>query len=146
MPPGDPFAEVEVWDLPVRLVHWALVLLLCFQLTSAHIGGEWMRWHAWSGYTILVLVVFRIVWGFAGTTHARFASFVTGPGAVARFLPRLAAREPLPYASHNPLAGWMIVALLVSLLLQAGSGLFSNDGAGFEGPLASLVGVDASTE
>lgn len=135
---------VQVWDLPVRVVHWALVVLFTFQVASAYIGGDWMRWHAYSGYTILTLVVFRVLWGFAGSRYARFAQFLASPAATLRFLPQLASREPLPYPGHNPLAGWMVVALLLCLLLQAGSGLFANDGAGFEGPLARLVSVEAS--
>jgi cytochrome b len=135
---------VQVWDLPVRAVHWALAVLFAFQVTSAYLGGDWMRWHAYSGYAILTLVVFRVSWGFAGSRHARFAQFLASPAAVLRFLPQLASREPLPYVGHNPLAGWMVVALLVCLLLQAGSGLFANDGAGFEGPLARLVTLELS--
>jgi cytochrome b len=137
-------APILVWDLPVRIVHWTLALLFAFQLVTGYLGGDLMPWHGLSGYCILVLVVFRVLWGFAGTRYARFTQFLAGPAEVLRFLPRLGSREPLPYLGHNPLAGWMVVALLVSLLAQAGSGLFANDGADFAGPLASLVTLETS--
>ena len=79
--PQEARVAVKVWDLPVRLFHWILVLLLVFQYASGKIGGGLMAWHVYSGYGVLVLVVFRILWGFAGSTHARFASFLKGPAA-----------------------------------------------------------------
>ena len=142
MTPGT--RHILVWDLPVRIVHWALVALLAFQVFSAWLGGEWMRWHELSGYTILFLVAFRIAWGVVGTRYARFSSFVAGPGAVLRMLPGMLRREPLPFAGHNPLAGWMVLALLAALALQAGTGLFANDGAGFQGPFAAYVSTERS--
>ena len=144
MTPTTSPRAIRVWDLPVRLVHWALVLLLGFQVFSAWRGGEWMQWHAYSGCTILFLVVFRIAWGFLGTRYALFSSFIASPAAVLRMLPAMFRREPLPYAGHNPLAGWMVLAIFVALLLQAATGLFANDGAGFQGPLAGYISTEAS--
>jgi cytochrome b len=141
----ETYVSIKVWDLPVRLFHWAIVLLLVFQLVSGKIGGNMMRWHAYSGYAMLVLVLFRIFWGFGGSTHARFASFIAGPAATLRFARRLFSREAVPQVGHNPLGGWMVIALVVSLTLQAISGLFANDGAAFEGPFASRVGFEVST-
>jgi cytochrome b len=137
---------IKVWDLPVRLFHWALVLLFAFQVVSGKIGGDLMPWHAYSGYGVLVLVVFRILWGFAGSTHARFASFLAGPAATLRFAKRLFSREAVPQVGHNPLGGWMVLALVVSLALQAATGLFTNDGVSVEGPLAALVSLDVSND
>ncbi len=130
---------VRVWDAPVRLFHWALVLLIGFQFFTAQMKGDWMTWHMRAGYAILALVFFRILWGFAGSSSARFSSFLAGPAACLRFVKKLLARAPAPYASHNPLGGWMVVFLLVALLVQAGTGLFANDDIATEGPLASLV-------
>ena len=144
MTPTASRRAILVWDLPVRLVHWALVLLLAFQVFSAWRGGAWMQWHAYSGYSILFLVAFRIAWGFLGTHYARFSSFLASPAAVLRAVPAVFRRAPMAYAGHNPLAGWMVVALLASLLVQIGTGLFANDGAGFQGPLASRISIDAS--
>lgn len=135
---------VKVWDLPVRLFHWILVLLLVFQFVSGKIGGSLMAWHIFAGYGVLVLVVFRIFWGFAGSTHARFASFLKGPAAALRFASRLLSRTAVPQLGYNPLGGWMVVALLISLALQAASGLFANDVLGTKGPLAALVSLEIS--
>ncbi len=133
------FAKVRVWDAPVRIVHWALVLLFAFQVYSGNTGGNVMLWHAYAGYAILSLVLFRIAWGFVGSTHARFAEFLAGPVGAARFARKLFSRELAVFAGHNPLGGWMVVALLLSLALQAGTGLFANDDIATEGPLAVLV-------
>jgi cytochrome b len=142
--PQETHVAIKVWDLPVRLFHWALVLLLVFQLVSGKIGGDMMAWHVYSGYGVLVLVIFRILWGFAGSTHARFASFLAGPAATLRFASRLLSREAVPQVGHNPLGGWMVIAMVVSLALQATSGLFANDGVATEGPLAALASIEVS--
>jgi cytochrome b len=134
----------RVWDLPVRLFHWVLVLLLVSQVVTGRIGGSLMPFHAYCGYAVLVLVVFRILWGFAGSTHARFVSFLAGPAATARFAMRLFSRKAVPQVGHNPLGGWMVVALILCLGLQAASGLFANDGASAQGPLASKVALETS--
>ncbi|HEX7465586.1 MAG TPA: cytochrome b/b6 domain-containing protein [Usitatibacter sp.] len=141
----ETYVSIKVWDLPVRIFHWAIFLLLAFQLVSGKMGGSMMAWHAYSGYGMLVLVIFRVLWGFAGSTHARFASFLAGPAKTLRFARRLFSREAVPQVGHNPLGGWMVIALLASLALQAMSGLFANDGAEFAGPLAVTAGFDLST-
>ena len=129
----------RVWDLPVRLFHWLLVLLVAFQFYSGNVGGNVMRWHMLAGYAILTLVLFRIAWGIAGSTTARFAQFLVGPRAALAFARRLLSRSPAPHAGHNPIGGWMVIALLGALALQAASGLFANDDISTEGPLAVLV-------
>jgi cytochrome b len=138
--------EIKVWDMPVRIFHWALAVLLVFQVVSGKIGGSMMPWHVYSGYAVLVLVIFRILWGFAGSTHARFASFLAGPAATLRFAVRLFSREAVPQVGHNPLGGWMVVALIASLAVQTITGLFANDGVATQGPLAALVSLEASND
>jgi cytochrome b len=128
----------------VRLFHWILVLLLVFQFVSGKIGGSMMPWHVYSGYAVLVLIVFRVFWGFAGSTHARFASFLKGPAAALHFAKRLLSRKAVPQVGYNPLGGWMVIALLISLALQTTSGLFANDNLATEGPLAALVSIELS--
>ena len=141
---SDRYSSIKVWDAWIRFFHWSLVLLFAFQLYSGNTGGNVMQWHMYAGYAVLALVLFRVAWGFAGSTHARFASFVEGPVVTARFAARLFSREPAPAVGHNPLGGWMVVALLASLALQAGTGLFANDDIATEGPLAALVSKNVS--
>ena len=137
MKPGE--IQLKVWDVPVRLFHWALVLLFAFMFFSGKSGSDWMEWHMRSGYAILALVLFRILWGFAGSTHARFSSFLAGPAACIQSLKHMLARQPSPYPGHNPLGGWMVLVLLLALLVQTGTGLFANDDLLSEGPLAALI-------
>ncbi len=135
---------VKVWDLPVRLFHWSLAALLALSWWSGTRGGDWLPLHERSGYAILTLVIFRMLWGWAGSDSARFAGFVRGPRAVLAYAHSLAARRPPAYLGHNPLGGWMVLALLASLLLQGASGLFATDDVAFSGPLAHDVGERAS--
>jgi cytochrome b len=134
----------RVWDWPVRLVHWAMVLLLIALLVTANIGGNAMTWHMRAGESMLVLVLFRIVWGFAGSRYARFASFVRGPRAVLTYTRSMFRPTHEVHVGHNPLGGWMVVALLLALLFQAGTGLFTNDDVLTEGPMVRLISKDLS--
>jgi cytochrome b len=137
--------RVRVWDAPLRLFHWTLFALTGFSWWSGEQGGHWLDWHAWSGCAILALVLFRIAWGFVGSDSARFADFVRGPRASIAYLQSLLARQPKRYLGHNPLGGWMIVALLLVLLVQTLTGLFGNDDSDYEAPLAHWIGHDASS-
>ena len=130
---------IRVWDLPTRLFHWVLVVLVCFSVISAHIGGNWLDWHMRSGYCILTLLAFRIMWGFAGSHHARFANFVRPPAAVLAYLRQMRDGSAPAQAGHNPLGALSVIAMLLALLLQASTGLFSNDSISSEGPLAKQV-------
>lgn len=140
---ADPVA-VHVWDWPVRIVHWAMVLLLIALLTSAKIGDEAMVWHMRAGEAMLALVIFRVVWGFAGSRYARFSSFVRGPRAVVFYARSIFAPPREVHAGHNPLGGWMVVALLLALLFQTATGLFTNDDVLTDGPLVRLITKDLS--
>ncbi|MGE0384638.1 MAG: cytochrome b/b6 domain-containing protein [Gammaproteobacteria bacterium] len=130
---------IDVWDLPTRLFHWTLTACVAVSLATGFTGGNAMVWHMRSGYAILALVLFRIAWGFTGSRTARFSDFVRGPRAVLEFARDLRARRAAPTLGHNPLGGWMILALLAILAFQAGSGLFANDDIATEGPLYGLV-------
>jgi cytochrome b len=140
---ADPVA-VRVWDWPVRIVHWAMVLLLVALLTTAKIGGDAMEWHMRAGETMLALVLFRVSWGFAGSRYARFSSFVRGPRAVIAYTRSVLVPPRELHVGHNPLGGWMVIALLLALLFQAGTGLFTNDDVLTEGPLVRLITKDLS--
>jgi cytochrome b len=136
--------SVRVWDLPVRLFHWLLVALIIVSFTTAQIGGNAMQIHELSGFTILTLVLFRVLWGVFGSTYARFTDFVRRPGQAIEYARSLTLGRPAFYAGHNPLGGWMIVALLLCLLVQAGTGLFANDDIMTEGPLYDWVSKQTS--
>jgi cytochrome b len=129
-------AKVRVWDVPVRLFHWLLLALLGFSWWSGEQGNEWMEYHGWSGYAILTLVLFRIVWGFVGSDSARFAHFVRGPSASYAYFRSVLQRRPKAFLGHNPLGGWMILSLLLVLLVQGVTGLLGNDDNAYEGPLS----------
>jgi cytochrome b len=143
-------SRIRVWDLPVRLFHWALVILLATSYFSGRAGGDWMKLHFWSGYAILTLLLFRIVWGFIGSTTARFSDFVKGPSAALRHLAELAGADRPREAGHNPLGGAMIVVLIFAVLAQVIAGLFSGDtDMGIvNGPLSYLIAdkwIDTAT-
>lgn len=130
---------VVVWDLPVRLFHWALALLVVFSFTTGKIGGAWMEWHLRSGYAILALLLFRFAWGLVGSDSARFGSFLRGPRAALDYArATLGGRHPR-VPGHNPLGGWMVLVMLAVLALQAATGLFSDDEIATQGPLAVKV-------
>jgi cytochrome b len=137
--------QVKVWDLPVRLFHWLLLVLVGFSWWSGEQGGDWMNRHSWSGYAILTLVLFRIGWGFIGSDSARFAHFVRGPRASLTYLRSALNRQPKAYLGHNPLGGWMIMALLLVLLFQVVTGLLGNDDSEFAAPLSHWLSHNASS-
>jgi cytochrome b len=127
--------RIPVWDVPVRLFHWALALLVTFSFVTGKVAGSWLDWHMRSGYAILTLLIFRLAWGFVGSDTARFASFLRGPAAIRAYL-----RDPhAPRLGHNPLGAWSVVAMLAVLVVQAGSGLFADDEIATRGPLAIKV-------
>ena len=125
----------RVWDLPVRITHWALVISFAGAYLSHAAGVQYFALHRWFGYAVLVLVAFRLLWGFVGTRHARFASFVRGPRAIWRYLRGAAASTP----GHNPLGALMAISLLGALAVQAATGLFANDEIFNLGPLYGYV-------
>lgn len=133
-----------VWDLPLRVCHWALAIAVAGSFVTHEIGTTAFAWHAWFGYATVVLVAFRIAWGFVGPAHARFGDFVRGPRAAwtyARglFPRRGAGAPPAHFAGHNPLGGWMVLLLLGLLLVQSVAGLFANDEIINAGPLYGYV-------
>ena len=134
-------SRVRVWDLPTRLVHWLIVGCVGVSWWTAETGR--LEWHRWSGYALLGLLVFRIYWGFFGSSTARFASFVRGPRAVFEYM-----RGSWKIAAgHNPLGSWSVVALIVLLLAQVGLGLFAVDVDGIEsGPLSMYVDFDTGRD
>jgi len=133
--------KIRVWDVPVRLFHWTLVVLLTVSYFTGRAGGDWMKFHFWSGYAILTLLLFRIAWGFVGSTTARFSDFVKGPMACIAYLRDLLLGRRTYDAGHNPVGGGMVVLLLFAVLAQVVAGLFSadTDTGTVTGPLSGLV-------
>lgn len=131
--------RVRVWDLPTRIFHWALAVLVVFSFVTGKVGGGWMEWHMKSGYTILALLVFRLAWGFAGSPSARFSGFLRGPRAALGYArATFSGRHPF-MPGHNPMGGWMVMFLIAALLVQAITGLFADDEIATQGPLAAKV-------
>jgi len=143
-PENDRPVKIPVWDLPTRLFHWLLVVLVAVSFATGNIGGNAMQYHEWSGVTILILLVFRIIWGFVGSRASRFSDFVKGPAAVWRYATALVKGSSARFIGHNPLGGWSVLALLLALLIQAATGLFANDDIVTEGPLYPWVGKPVS--
>ena len=131
--------SVRVWDLPTRAFHWLLAVLITLQYATGQFGVLDMRWHFWFGYATLALIVFRVLWGVAGSQTSRFADFVRGPGAVAYYLKALLSTNPQRSIGHSALGGWSVLALLLCVLIQTVSGLFASDGIDTDGPLAARV-------
>jgi len=138
MPDDTPSpAPVRVWDVPTRLVHWLIVLCVAASWWTGEQGH--LEWHRWSGYTLLALVIFRIYWGFFGSSTARFRQFVRGPRVIVDYLRGAWSVTP----GHNPLGALSVLALLVVLLLQIVLGLFAVDLDGIEsGPLSLYVSFE----
>lgn len=135
---------VKVWDLPVRLLHWSIAICFVVSWATASWFDDTMQIHLYSGYTLLVLVLFRIVWGFVGSSTARFSHFVSGVRPVLAYTGTLLQPRAHHHLGHNPLGGWVVLAMLSLLLFQAITGLFSNDDLLTTGPLAHWVSKDVS--
>jgi cytochrome b len=129
--------RIRVWDLPTRLFHWALVACIVASVVSGYQGGPAMDWHARIGYTVLTLLLFRIVWGFVGGRWSRFGSFLYSPRALVGYIRGNAHPDHL--VGHNPLGAGAIFAMLVFLLAQVATGLVGDDESAFTGPLNKFV-------
>jgi len=137
-----PLKQVRVWDLPIRVFHWGLAVLVLCSWLSAENGL--LKLHLWSGLSMLTLLLFRILWGFVGSSTARFGHFVRSPRQALGYLRAMKRGEDHLHAGHNPAGGWMVLTLLAMLALQAVTGLFSNDGVRFFGPLAARISAALS--
>ena len=124
--------KVKVWDLSVRIFHWSLVT---FFVLSYLTGDELGTVHAWSGYGIVTLLAYRVLWGLVGTRYARFSHFIYGPARIKSYLKSLLGPKPEHYYGHNPAGGLMVLLLLISLSLSCFTGLkaYAEEG---HGPLA----------
>lgn len=141
--------EILVWDPLVRLFHWTLVVAFTLAYFSQEgpfedlldqVDGDWLQAiHVWAGYTIAGLLLFRLLWGFAGPRHARFSDFVRGPRETLRYVKDVLTLRAPRHLGHNPAGGAMIVALLLSLTITVVAGLMLYGADKGLGPLASLL-------
>ena len=130
---------VLVWDAPVRLFHWLVVVLVAAAYVTLKLN--WIDWHVRVGETLLALVIARLLWGCFGSETARFRSFAASPAAALRHLRHLFRREPDVQVGHNAAGGWMVLLLLALLLAETLSGLYINNDIADEGPLSEVVPV-----
>ena len=139
--------RLKVWDIPMRLFHWGLVVTVGLSFYTMKTDGAPFIFpvdiHARAGYVLLGLLLFRWLWGVVGSYHARFSGFLYPPASMFDYARRLLRGRPPVFAGHNPLGGIMVVVLLLSLTFQAVSGLFLTDDIFFSAPLHGLV--DRST-
>lgn len=135
-------AKRLVWDLPLRLFHWLLALSIFGSWLTAEL--EEMQLHFWLGYWIIGLLIFRVLWGVIGPKHARFTSFTPGPGRLLRYVKELAKGAAAQSVGHNPVGSLSVLAMLILVAAQAGTGLFTTDDIIWSGPYFPAVDGDTS--
>ena len=138
--------KIKVWDGGVRLFHWMLAALFCLSAYSAFQDkfGVYADIHFYAGFSLLILVSWRILWGIFGSDTARFSHFVRGPGATISYLSSMLKARDYKAVGHNPVGALSVVLILALLLVQAIFGLYSTDDMFFSGPLANSVGSGLS--
>ncbi|OXC74994.1 cytochrome b/b6 domain-containing protein [Caballeronia sordidicola] len=128
---------VLVWDVPTRLFHWLVVVLVAAAYATSELN--WMGWHVRIGEMLLTLVLFRLLWGFFGSDTARFRNFMSAPAAAWQHLRHVLRREADLQVGHNSAGGWMVLLLLALLLGETLSGLYVNNDVADDGPLTQWV-------
>jgi cytochrome b len=128
---------VLVWDIPIRVFHWLIVVLVAAAYATWRLN--WMVWHGRVGDALLTLLLFRLLWGFFGGETARFSRFLTSPRLAFRHLKYAFRREPDRQVGHNPAGGWMVLLLLALLLVETLTGLYVANDIVDEGPLTEVV-------
>ena len=127
---------LRIWDLPTRLFHWALAACVVGLIVSGKVGGDAMVWHFRLGYAVLTLLIFRLLWGLMGGHWSRWTQLPLWPQQVWAYLKGV---SQVSFAGHNPLGSWSIVAMLLVLGFQVGTGLVSDDEIANAGPLSTWV-------
>lgn len=129
--------KIAIWDIATRLFHWLTAGLVVAAYVTWRLN--WMDWHAYTGYAVLALVIFRLLWGFFGSTTVRFTCFITSPRKALRHLTHIFHREPDRQVGHNPAGGWMVLVLLTLLLGETLSGIYVNNDIAVVGPFTQLM-------
>src|SRR5438105_222316 len=130
---------IKVWDLPLRVFHWVLVTAVSGAYITGELGGRLTDWHGRLGTLVLGLLIFRVIWGFAGNRYSRFSSFFPTPAKLQAYL-----KGELREAGHSPLGAIAVLTLLALLASLVTTGLFANDDIAFQGPLFNLIDKDLS--
>lgn len=128
--------QIQVWDLPIRIFHWSLV---CAFFIAYFTEDDWLTLHAYAGYIVIALLLFRLVWGLVGSHHARFSNFIYSPGETLTYLKTIALQHPKRYIGHNPAGSAMVLLLLISLLITSITGLVVYGSEESAGPLAEYA-------
>ncbi len=126
--------RIKLWDLPTRLFHGLLIMLMIAAIITGQIGGGAIEWHGRIGLCLLGLIAFRLAWGLIGSSHSRFANFFPTPTSVRAYL-----NGQWQGVGHNPLGAFSVFGLLALITLQITTGLLSNDDIAFDGPLSGLI-------
>jgi cytochrome b len=125
---ADSARRIRIWDLPLRLFHWLLVLAIAIAFLSAEEGSPLNQWHVLSGWVAGILIVFRLAWGFVGGEHSRFADFIR-PSLVGGHVKALASGRAEPSLGHNPLGAVAVVVLLGLTAIVVWTGAFGGEAA-----------------
>jgi len=131
--------KLLVWDFPVRLFHWCLVISLLAAWYTSDGERDLIDYHLQVGYFILGLIIFRVIWGLLGTNYAKFSQFIPSKAALLQCLKEFKQEKGYKTVGHNPLGALMVVLMLTLVLLQAISGLFMNDDVFTTGPYYESV-------
>lgn len=130
---------VRIWDLPTRIFHLFLLVLIAGMYVTGDMGEDWLRVHFWMGYAVLTLILFRLAWGFLGGYWSRFSHFVPTPTRLIQYIQSLRQNKTEHAIGHNPLGALSVLSLLFILLLQVFSGFCSDDEISASGPWTSMV-------
>ncbi len=133
--------QVLVWDLPLRIFHWSFAASIIGCWVTHELGSDYIDWHMQLGYVAMGLLLFRVLWGFIGTKHARFASFFPTPGKIRHYL----ANSDEKHVGHNPLGSLMVFTMLLLVLVQVSSGLFVDDEIFTTGPYFNALGGEVDS-
>ena len=125
---GEHIERVRVWDFPLRLFHWTLVVAVAVAFLSSEEDSALNAWHVASGWVAAVLILFRLAWGFIGGEHSRFSDFVR-PSRIPHHIASLARRQREPSLGHNPLGAIAVVVLLVLTAVTVWTGAFGGEAA-----------------
>jgi cytochrome b len=134
--------SIRIWDLPTRLFHWLFAASVIGAIVTVKVGGSWMDWHLPFGISALVLLSFRLIWGFTGSRYARFENFVRSPLQTLAYLRK---KHTAQTPGHNPLGAWSVMALLLVVGIQAFTGLFTTDDILVQGPLNQFVSGEVAS-